>query len=89
VRTPAQVENFLAGSSGHARSCITRRSETGWICEAFVLREWLIARGDASLLLKHDHDDFDCLIVASFLLTPPRLKRKISATSLKSKPRNL
>ena len=34
-------------------------------------------------------DDFDRLIVAPFLLTPPCRKRKISAISLKSNPRKL
>jgi hypothetical protein len=41
------------------------------------------------MLLKHDLDDFDHLIVAPFLLTPPSQKLKISATSLKSNPRKL
>jgi len=45
--------------------------------------------GNASLLLKHDPDDFDGIFVAPFLLTPPCQKRNTSATSLKSNPRKL
>jgi len=49
----------------------------------------LLYLGNASLLLTHDLDDFDRLIVAPFLLTPPCQKRNTPVTSLKSNPRKL
>jgi len=48
---------------------VDHRYSTGSVCELGV---------------KHDLDDFDCLIVAPFLLTLPCQKRKIPAASLKS-----